>query len=260
VAAVREDWAVTQPGQPYSNPPGPPSGNAPGPRPPGFAPGPHPAGYAPGPQPPGYAPGPGPGYPSATPPAGYTVAPATQAGPYPGYRAPARPSAPNGQPLAEFTDRLLARLIDWAILTAIATLLVIPVIIVMFLILARSTQAAADGSVEPVTGGQIALIFGMYVAFFVLILAAQYAYEVELPKRTGQTVGKRVMKIRVVPLDPHVAIGRGPLVRRWLVFGLAGAIVPFLSLLSGLWQLWDQPYRQCLHDKFARTVVVKGSA
>jgi hypothetical protein len=33
--------------------------------------------------------------------------------------------------------------------------------------------------------------------------------------------------------------------------------VPFLSYLDGLWQLWDKPYLQCLHYKFAQTVVVK---
>ena len=44
--------------------------------------------------------------------------------------------------------------------------------------------------------------------------------------------------------------------RRWLVevgCGLIGVV----ALLDGLWQLWDQPYRQCLHDKWPQTVVVK---
>ncbi|MEU3454082.1 hypothetical protein ABZ671_10820 [Micromonospora sp. NPDC006766] len=26
---------------------------------------------------------------------------------------------------------------------------------------------------------------------------------------------------------------------------------------DGFWQLWDKPWQQCLHDKFAGTVVVK---
>ena len=38
---------------------------------------------------------------------------------------------------------------------------------------------------------------------------------------------------------------------------IVGAVVPFLSWLDGLWQLWDKPYQQCLHDKVAQTVVVK---
>jgi hypothetical protein len=27
--------------------------------------------------------------------------------------------------------------------------------------------------------------------------------------------------------------------------------------VDGLWQLWDKPFQQCLHDKAAGTVVVK---
>jgi hypothetical protein len=33
--------------------------------------------------------------------------------------------------------------------------------------------------------------------------------------------------------------------------------VPGLYYLDGLWQLWDKPYQQCLHDKWPRTGVVK---
>ena len=36
---------------------------------------------------------------------------------------------------------------------------------------------------------------------------------------------------------------------------LAGQFVPFLSLLDGLWPLWDDK-RQALHDKVAGTNVV----
>jgi hypothetical protein len=31
----------------------------------------------------------------------------------------------------------------------------------------------------------------------------------------------------------------------------------YVGLLDPLWCLWDKPYRQCLHDKPAKTVVVK---
>ncbi len=35
------------------------------------------------------------------------------------------------------------------------------------------------------------------------------------------------------------------------------SVVPFFYLLDLLWQLWDQPYRQCLHDKITNTIVVR---
>ncbi len=53
---------------------------------------------------------------------------------------------------------------------------------------------------------------------------------------------------------------RGMAAKRYLVENVAGMLVPFLVYLDGLWQLWDKPYQQTLHDKFARTVVVKVSA
>ena len=46
-----------------------------------------------------------------------------------------------------------------------------------------------------------------------------------------------------------------------LVFLAALAVVEaLLPWLDGLWQLWDKPLRQCLHDKAADTVVVKTGA
>jgi hypothetical protein len=35
------------------------------------------------------------------------------------------------------------------------------------------------------------------------------------------------------------------------------SVVPGLGWVDGLWQLWDKPWRQCLHDKFAQTLVIK---
>ena len=54
-----------------------------------------------------------------------------------------------------------------------------------------------------------------------------------------------------------MALSRTMLAKRFLISDVAALFVPFLNWLDGLWQLWDQPYRQCLHDKFAQTVVVK---
>jgi uncharacterized RDD family membrane protein YckC len=69
----------------------------------------------------------------------------------------------------------------------------------------------------------------------------------------GQSVGKMVVKIRVVDADtvqPGIGTGRG--------FGRY-----FSSILSGLalgigylWMLWD-PKKQCWQDKFVNTLVIK---
>jgi len=172
---------------------------------------------------------------------------------------PPPPVSPAGQPLASFGDRLLALLIDSAILAGIATVFVIPVMIVFFIaIIPDSSEIAADGTlIEPDVFSDFLLpMLLMYLAIFVIALTLAYVYHVEMMFRTGQTTGKKVMKIRVVPLDPTLSLDRGAAVRRFLVQNGSG-LVPGLGYVDGLWQLWDKPYQQCLHDKFARTVVVK---
>jgi uncharacterized RDD family membrane protein YckC len=97
-------------------------------------------------------------------------------------------------------------------------------------------------------------------AFVAIQIVASYFYFVRMCHKTGQTVGKRVMKIRLVraidggPIDLRIAK------RRWLVQHVSGGLAPYFNLADGLWQLWDQPHRQCLHDKCADTVVVQVTA
>lgn len=67
----------------------------------------------------------------------------------------------------------------------------------------------------------------------------------------GQTLGKKVMKIKVVredgkPLDYQTAI------IRYLGYMLSGAVL----LLGFLWVIWDSK-KQGWHDKLAKTLVVK---
>ena len=56
---------------------------------------------------------------------------------------------------------------------------------------------------------------------------------------------------------PARALTRQMAFKRYLVQHVATILVPGLNWIDGLWQLWDKPYRQCLHDKFAETVVIK---
>jgi uncharacterized RDD family membrane protein YckC len=93
-----------------------------------------------------------------------------------------------------------------------------------------------------------------------LAIALWFAYEVPGLASTGQTPGKRLTGIRVAAAPGQSGLGFGRAIVRWAVmgvpsiFGLLGS--PFL-LIDFLWCLWDKPARQCLHDKFAATVVVQ---
>lgn len=212
-------------------------------------PGPHPQGYAAPPQyaPPQYAP---PGY---APPQWYAGTP----GP---------PPSPSGQPLASFGDRLLAWLIDTALASAVSLVLFMPVFFILWWrMFTEMTRTTPDGTfVEPDLGTFFIEFFLpimlLQLGVLVLMLGLYWLYHVEYLKRGGQTLGKKVMKLRVVPIDPARRLDRRMAGRRWLVQSLAGSLVPGVSYLDGFWQLWDKPWQQCLHDKFAGTVVVKVSS
>jgi uncharacterized RDD family membrane protein YckC len=162
--------------------------------------------------------------------------------------------SPGGRPLAGFADRLLAWLVDAAILGAILFVVVLPVYVAVFV----KVFTDLDADAEPTLADFVLPWLVMYAGLLVFTVALGYLYEVEVALRgQGRTIGKRVARVRVVPLDPTTALGRRALTRRWLVSHLATLLVPGFSLVDGLWQLGDQPYQQCLHDKAARTVVVK---
>ena len=78
----------------------------------------------------------------------------------------------------------------------------------------------------------------------------------------GQTIGKRVMGTKVVTADTRSPISGQAACGRAAVYALV-PVVPsvggLFALINESWLLWD-PRRQCLHDKAARTVVVKKSA
>jgi uncharacterized RDD family membrane protein YckC len=122
-----------------------------------------------------------------------------------------------------------ARLIDGLIVGGIATVIFVPVIIG---IVVATTDASSAGP-------SVLLLLLAELGLFLFILVGQYVYEVELAKRTGQTVGKRLLKIRVVPLAPQQPIARVHLAKRWLVTG-PGGMIPGLGLINAVWCLWDK--------------------
>lgn len=148
------------------------------------------------------------------------------------------PSAPDGRPLAGAGARLGARVIDALVLMAS---LLIPILIFV------DVLASSDSLTGPVVG-LIATVIGF-----------QYVYEVEIPlRRNGQTPGKRALKIAIAPLEAGVELRRGQLAGRFGVLFLFGLLTNcYVGYLDPLWCLWDKPYRQCLHDKPPKTVVVK---
>ncbi|CAL9514976.1 hypothetical protein SUDANB6_03724 [Streptomyces sp. enrichment culture] len=92
-----------------------------------------------------------------------------------------------------------------------------------------------------------------------LIAAVLYmAYDTLLTARTGQTLGKKLLGLRVANLDDGATPSvQSSLVRAavlWIPFAFCCACV--WTIVSGGWSFFDKPYKQGLHDKAAKTVVV----
>jgi uncharacterized RDD family membrane protein YckC len=186
---------------------------------------------------------------------------AQQSQPYPaGYGYPV--TTVGGQPLAPQTDRLLARLIDMAILF-------VPNFIIALVLLIVPIIALVLARVEQPLWYVLAYVGGFTVALLVN-LGTTYFYEVTYQHNKGQTFGKQKLRIRVVAVETGQPADTRELQKRFLaeycvsiamvipVLGwLVASVASFYTYLNYLWCLWDKPYQQCLHDKYAKTVVIK---
>ena len=208
--------------------------------------------------PPGFAqPAPG-SLRQAVPPPGYAYHPAAF-----GYPPPV--VTVGGERLAEAADRFLAFLIDSAILGAV---MIVPIGIVIAVVFQRMSdrldifRGAEPGEVPDAFhhfGDLLKIELAGLAILIPLSLLASYVYYVTLAHRTGQTPGKKALNIRVVRVTDGAAITLGAARKRWLVNSAVGLFAPYFTYADHLWLLWDKPYRQCLHDKCAETVVVKVS-
>lgn len=214
---------------PEQAPGGPPGGDqgrgAPGYGAPGYGP---PGAGAPGQAGPGYAP-PGQGAPGYGPPGQGA----------PGYGAPygSPYGAPGGYaaaygPLAEWGQRVIAYLIDLALL--LAGWIAVFILVTIF------------GAVADALGVLVALVG--YLAMF-----GASIYFVYLNGSVGQSPGKRLTGLKVIGERTGQPIGGG----LGIVRGFAHIVDSLVCYLGWLWPLWDDR-KQTLADKIMSTVVVTG--
>jgi uncharacterized RDD family membrane protein YckC len=152
---------------------------------------------------------------------------------------PAQPAPPGVPRPGELLDRFLARLIDGVIL----------------------------GVSFGVISGVIRAIFDGYLYWFltaVIAAVAYLAYFTLLESSRGQTVGKQVLKLKVVGPDGVSLPTQEQALRRniWTAFGIAGVLPIIGSLIGGVASLvavimiavginGDPVNRQGWHDRFA---------
>ncbi|NKI39747.1 RDD family protein [Streptomyces physcomitrii] len=262
--------AIRMPRPPAQESPGTPTaphwGAAPAafphPAAPGSTPGAAPSGW---PQQPGPAGHGGPGGPGGAGGPGAPSAPGRVAGPG-GAEPPVVPWKPpvedpflaaaqeqaSGRPAA-IGKRFAARLIDTVVVGGLTALVAVP-------LGSRAADHIDDKIDEAKLSGEtvtVWLLDGTTSVSLALVLGALLLagllFEVLPTAKWGRTLGKRLCGLDVRDIEAHQPPGFGSAVRRWLVFTVPGLLL--IGVVGVVWCLFDRPWRQCWHDKAARTFV-----
>ncbi|WP_285578312.1 RDD family protein [Actinoallomurus iriomotensis] len=148
--------------------------------------------------------------------------------------------------LAPVVRRAGARVIDAGLLGIVGFALILPFMV------------AAVGLDEPGSRGKDSSVWSGPALFgWVLVVGIlPFAYEAVQLALWGQTLGKRIMSLRVLaesgePVRPAQAVGRAAANNVLYLFGCGVG-----TLMAYLWAIWDEPLHQALHDRLAGTVVV----
>lgn len=118
------------------------------------------------------------------------------------------------------------------------------------------------------TGDAISRNFA--IIFYVCLFLGYTAYDAVCVKKWRRTFGKRLMRLQVAPSDgagrqgpipvasitARAALFHVPALTYWSTGWMVIAFLLFL-VFCVFWPLWDKPNRQGMHDKLARTVVVR---
>jgi uncharacterized RDD family membrane protein YckC len=97
-------------------------------------------------------------------------------------------------------------------------------------------------------------MFSMGILSFIVFFAINYRYLVA----NGQTIGKKVLEIKIVDLNGNVPVFQPQLMIRYAVYLLPGQIPvvgQFFSLVNVLFIFGKE--KRCIHDLAAKTKVVQ---
>ena len=97
---------------------------------------------------------------------------------------------------------------------------------------------------------------GETLLIVVLFLIPEAIYYTWMVGSRSQTVGKMALGIKVVDAESRAPIGYVRAFRRWLSTATLRAFFSIPTIVDHLWPLRDRK-NQALHDKFARSVVVR---
>lgn len=152
--------------------------------------------------------------------------------------------------MASMTQRLIARILDGVVLSVVLGILMGIAIAII----------AGAASVDDGSGTAAGVGFLGFIGLITLAMIIVYAYEAVMVGFWGATVGKMIMKVKVVKPRNGEVPGIGAGIVRYLIPGLC-ALVPFVGWLGTLACYVSPTFdnsgrRQGWHDKVANTVVV----
>lgn len=156
-------------------------------------------------------------------------------------------------PLAGWGTRAAAMLLD----SLLQLLGMVPYVVGLILFVVGAPDSGSDGrygDYTPAKEGSTGLMVAgglLVLAGLLLMLGIQIWNRAFRQGRTGQSMGKRVMGIRLVDEATGQPIGAGMAFVRDLAHTLDGA-----AYVGYLWPLWDDK-RQTFADKILSTVVVE---
>jgi uncharacterized RDD family membrane protein YckC len=165
-------------------------------------------------------------------------------------------SAPGS--LAERGSRLLAATLDELILLAVSLPMIIGAMPAMVALVGGAVGGEADVESLDTMSVLRAMVGGPGTSITVLALIAWCIITAWLVATNGQSIGKRLVGIKVVRTDGS----RASFARIFLLRNVVNGLPNLLPYVGWLYQLIDplliyQESRQCLHDRIADTIVVR---
>jgi uncharacterized RDD family membrane protein YckC len=100
--------------------------------------------------------------------------------------------------------------------------------------------------IDGTTGVQLGVVLAVF-------LLAGLLLEVLPTAKWGRTAGKKLVGLRVLDIEAQLPPGFGTSLRRWLTHTVLDLIA--IGVVGLAWCLFDRPWKQCWHDKAARTFV-----
>jgi uncharacterized RDD family membrane protein YckC len=175
---------------------------------------------------------------------------------------PAAVVRPHGLDLASPARRLAARAIDFAALVVINLIFNGYFLYQWFMESISFFQSWLEtGEIDSAAAGRIN---ELQLIISIIAYALWFAYEVPVTHTRGQTLGKMLLGLRIIPMEGPQRLPFRRCFRRWHWFGLPlllfvccgvfGFVIPFID---NLFVATDQFLHLAWHDRTARTFVVR---